>query len=191
MLLRSKLEKSVCRDFKTGNDQAFKTIHERFRLPIFRFISERISNIQTAEELTQDVFMKAYRSRDSYEERYEFSTWLWTIAKNTSFDWLRKQREEPLESLETFTWEHLACDKPSPESRTESRIERKKKRQVILKIMRSLTHLQKRALFMRVVRQLSYEEISKSLGLSLSAAKCLVYRAKAAMQETCLTSIRP
>jgi RNA polymerase sigma factor (sigma-70 family) len=176
------LNKSLYRKFKQGNIEAFEALHKRFEKPIFRYISERISNPDTAEELTQDVFMKAYRARESLEESYEFSTWLWTIAKNTTFDWLRKRKEEPLASLEEFTWEELPCAMPSPEARTRLKLDTKSNRKNLLKIMKQLTHLQKRALIMRVVRQLSYEEISKNLGLSLSAAKCLVYRAKATMQ---------
>jgi RNA polymerase sigma-70 factor (ECF subfamily) len=176
------LNKSLYRKFKQGNIQAFEVLHKRFEKPIFRFISEKISNPDTAEELTQDVFMKAYRARESFEENFEFSTWLWTIAKNTTFDWLRKQKEEPLASLEDYTWEEIPCASPSPEARTRLKLDAKSNRRNLLKVMKSLTHLQKRALIMRVVRQLSYEEISKNLGLSISAAKCLVYRAKAAMQ---------
>jgi RNA polymerase sigma factor (sigma-70 family) len=95
---------------------------------------------------------------------------------------LRKQKEEPLASLEDFTWEEIPCGSPSPEARTRFKLDTKINRRNLLKVMKSLTHLQKRAIIMRVVRQLSYEEISKNLGLSLSAAKCLVYRAKATMQ---------
>jgi len=165
--------------FKGGGFEAFSKIDRRFRKPIFRYILNRVPDSETAEELTQDVFMKAYRARESYEERFELSTWLWTIARNTVFDWLRKQREELLESPDQFSWEEIPCQLPCPETRTARKLDRR----VLLKLMGSLTDLQKRALFMRVVRQLSYEEISKNLGLSLSAAKCLVYRARRSVQE--------
>jgi RNA polymerase sigma factor (sigma-70 family) len=165
--------------FKNGGVEAFSKIDRRFRKPIFRYILGRVPDSETAEELTQDVFLKAYRARESYEERFELSTWLWTIARNTVFDWLRKQREEVLDSPDEFSWEEIPCNLPCPETRTARKLDRK----VLLKLMSTLTDLQKRALFMRVVRQLSYEEISKHLGLSLSAAKCLVYRARRSAQE--------
>jgi len=165
--------------FKKGGVEAFSKIDRRFRKPIFRYILGRVPDSETAEELTQDVFLKEYRARESYEERFELSTWLWTIARNTVFDWLRKTREEVLDSPEEFSWEEIPCQLPCPETR----MSRKLDGRALLKLMSSLTDLQKRALFMRVVRQLSYEEISKNLGLSLSAAKCLVYRARRSLQE--------
>src|SRR3954451_5807073 len=90
---------------------AFAKIYERFRKPLLHFVRSRISDPAVAEEITQEVFLKAYRFRDSYQERYALSTWLWTIARNTVSDHLRGPRPEA-SSVET---EELACGRPCAE----------------------------------------------------------------------------
>ena len=156
----------------------FETLYRRFKLPIFRYLKLKISDEAIAEELTQEVFLKAYRFRESYQDRYSVSTWLWTIAKNTVSDHLRKTRlpsdqQTDLDG-ESAAAESVACERPCPEGR----ILIKEQRRNFLRMIRSLTRPQKRVLWMRLIHQLSYEEISNQLRLSNSAVKNLVYRAK-------------
>ena len=74
--------------------EAFSKVYQRFSKPLLHYIRSRISDPEVAEELTQEVFLKAYRFRDSYQERYALSTWLWTIARNTISDHLRGAKPE-------------------------------------------------------------------------------------------------
>lgn len=155
--------------------EAFSKVYQRFSKPLQNYIRSRISDPEIAEELTQEVFLKAYRFRASYQERYALSTWLWTIARNTISDHLRGKTFED----SGIPAEELACDRPC----AESVVIRKDERRNILRMMRRLTRMQKRVLWMRVIHQLSYEEISRSLGMSLSAVKNLAYRAKLTLTE--------
>lgn len=157
-------------------NEAFPKVYRRFRKSIFRYVSSRISNSQVAEEVTQEIFIKAYRFNDRYDQHYAFSTWLWTIAKNTVFDVLRKN-QEPIEGSVELE------DLPSPYKGAESLLEAHESRRFLFKLMKPLTKLQKRVLWMRVVQQHSYSEISKKMGLSLSAAKNLAYRAKLTLTQ--------
>jgi RNA polymerase sigma-70 factor, ECF subfamily len=161
--------------FKLWNEshEAFSKVYERFRKPLLQFVKMRISDPAIAEELTQEVFLKAYRFRDSYQDRYALSTWLWTIARNTVSDHLRGPRHES-SSVET---DELACDRPCAERMAIH----KEDRRTFLKMLRQLTRPQKRVIWMRVIHQLSYEEISRKLGLSLSAVKNLAHRAKTSL----------
>lgn len=156
--------------------EAFAKVYNRFSKPLLHYVSSRISDPAIAEELTQEVFLKAYRFKDSYQERYAVSTWLWTIARNTISDHLRgsKSWDSGVPAEET------ACEKPC----AESLVIKKDERRNILKLMRSLTRMQKRVLWMRIIHQLSYEEISKKLGMSLSAVKNLAYRARIGLTDS-------
>jgi RNA polymerase sigma-70 factor (ECF subfamily) len=148
----------------------FTNAYRRFRKPIFHYVRSRIADIQVAEEVTQEIFLKVFRFSDSFDETRELSTWIWTIARNTVYDVLRRKNdsEEPGE-LENFE---------SPLENAEALLEKRDRWRMLRTVLKPLTKLQRRVLWLRVVRQLSYEEISRQLGLSLSAAKNLAYRAK-------------
>jgi RNA polymerase sigma-70 factor (ECF subfamily) len=164
--------------FKAFNEghEAFAKVYRKFSQPLRQYVRSKISDPEIAEELTQEVFLKAYRFRDSYQERYALSTWLWTIARNTVTDHLRGSRLED-SGLES---EELACERPCAESVAM----RKDERKTYLRMLRSLTRMQKRVIWMRVIHQLSYEEISKRLDMSLSAVKNLAYRAKLSLNAS-------
>lgn len=173
---RKKKAETCYKAFKSGDNDAFAEIYNHFREPIFQYVSARISSSQVAEDVTQEVFLKVYRFRENFDETHAFSTWLWTIARNTVFDSLRKTKGA-LE--ETGDVEELPCSLENAETLLQTRDLRRTMRALI----RPLTKLQRRVLWMRVVQQLSYDEISKAMGLSLSAVKNLAHRARLTMAE--------
>src|SRR4051812_43628713 len=87
--LTKKRTRNCLAQFRSGNEEAYAKLYHRFRRPILRYVKSRLSNQAIAEEVTQDIFMKVHRFRESYNEEYAFSTWLWTIARNTIADYLR------------------------------------------------------------------------------------------------------
>lgn len=158
---------------------AFEKIDQRFRKPLFVYVRKRINNDETAEEVVQDVLLKIYRFRESYDPKYNFSTWLWTVARNTVLDWQRKESvsrnmEDLPEGEGATNFEEIPSTLPNAESLLCRKGEKKK----FLQVLRQLTRLQKKVVWLRVVHQLSYQEISKKLGVSLSAVKCAAYRAR-------------
>ena len=159
--------------FQAGDERIFQEIDESYRNAILRFVSQRIPDRDTALDVTQEIFIKAFRFRARYSSEYAFSTWLWTIARNTVLDSFRrdKQDDHPDEDEENA----FICPLPNAE---ELLLQKGEKRRRLLKFLRALSGQQKRILWMRLVHQLSYEEIARKLGLSLSAVKCAVYRSK-------------
>lgn len=178
--LQRYLRAASCRAFRNGDNEAFAKIYRRFRKPIFHYVSTRVFDKQSAEDVTQEVFIKAYRFREAYDEQYAFSTWLWTIARNTVFDALRKNK-----SAEDLPAAASSIDEiPSPFQNAESLLQVKDLRRLIKSMMRPLTKLQRRVLWMSVIQQRSYAEISKQMGLSLSAVKNLAYRARLTITDS-------
>jgi RNA polymerase sigma-70 factor (ECF subfamily) len=157
---------------RTRKDEGFSAIYARFRRPLLSYIRKRITDRHVAEDLVQEVFLKAHRFEAKYEKRYAISTWLWTIAKNTVSDHLRCVGrwggEEPIEPDEL----------PSKARDAEESVIGRDQRRLLLKTLKSLSRPQRRVVWMRFVRQLSYDEIARKLGLSLSAVKSLAYRAR-------------
>jgi len=158
----------------------FDRLYRHFKNPIRKYINRSVRNEDIAEELTQEIFFKAFRHHESYQPELKFSTWLWSIAKNTLIDWKRKNHSASANSFyhhetsETFDVEQIPCKAASAEKIL---IEGQGKAE-ILAMTEKLTEMQKKVLFMRLVEQLSYSEICRNLNLTLSAAKCLFHRAK-------------
>lgn len=169
--------------FKEGDEWAFAKIHSQFRKQILRFVSQKISDPEVAEDITQEIFIKVHRFRGIFDPQCALSPWIWTIARNSVTDWLRRQMAESqglapgVHDAESV--DQVACHGPDPERL----LTEKSMRQALSWQLGRLSALQRKVLQMRLIQQLSYQEISRTLGISISAAKCLMYRAKLVLAE--------
>ncbi|OFY98133.1 MAG: hypothetical protein A2Z97_06715 [Bdellovibrionales bacterium GWB1_52_6] len=162
-----------------ASEAGFQELYLKFKKPITAYLKARVADAETAEDIAQEVFLKVYRFRGSYDPRYAPSTWLWSIAKNTLIDWFR--REELTDhvglAIESVDYEKVPCLAHDAERRL---IDCRGK-DVLVKMISDLSEVQRKALAMRVVDHWPYRQIAKHLNLSLSAVKCLVHRAKATL----------
>jgi RNA polymerase sigma-70 factor, ECF subfamily len=85
-------EQDLIQSILDGNTQAFSVLLKRYQRPIHSLIRQIVSNREDAEELTQDVFIKAFRKLDSFKGGSTLSTWLYRIAWNTAISETRKKR---------------------------------------------------------------------------------------------------
>jgi RNA polymerase sigma-70 factor, ECF subfamily len=181
-----KLDRHLVSEFVHGSSESFARIYERFEKPILSFLMQRIDDLHVAEELTQEVFLKIFRHRSSYRPEFEFSTWLWTIARNTVFDHLRQSRalrraEEPkCAATEELDIHDIPCSKETAEQRIISEAER----QQLTQMVSELPDLQRKALTLRVLKKFSYREISRTMNLSSSAVKSLISRGKNSLRRS-------
>jgi RNA polymerase sigma factor (sigma-70 family) len=172
------LAKSLLTEFKAGNENAYAKLYSRFHTPILKYVKTRIRDEEVACELTQEVFIKMFRFREAYQEEYAFSTWLWTIARNTVSDHLRGAQSQRLQlAQEEISAEELPCTLKN----AEALLLKKDQRRSFMIAIRSLTRPQKRVIWMRMIHQLSYSEISQKLGVSQTAVKNLAFRARGAL----------
>jgi RNA polymerase sigma-70 factor, ECF subfamily len=172
---------------QNGDVDSFAPIYARFRKPILKFVLKQVRTVDVAEELTQDIFLKLYQHRKSYNPAYEFSTWLWTIARNTVFDFLRQTQsnisitDQQLQKDREHLTPTPAGFEPYSVATAESIIIEELEKGKLMKLMASLSTKQKEAIFLRIVKKFSYKEISHSMDLSLSAVKSLINRAKSTL----------
>src|ERR1700682_2971682 len=86
---------------KEGDGACFGVLLEKHRLPVIHFLYRMVQNRAVAEELAQEVFLRVYRSRGTYEPTAKFTTWLFRIATHLALNWLRDcQNEKGQESLD-------------------------------------------------------------------------------------------
>src|SRR5277367_6809577 len=79
---------------KEGDDVSFRTLLEKHRNPVIHFLFRMVQDQSVAEELAQEVFLRVFRSRASYEPTAKFTTWLYRIATHLALNWLRDGKNE-------------------------------------------------------------------------------------------------
>ncbi|MFZ0817611.1 MAG: sigma-70 family RNA polymerase sigma factor [Candidatus Sulfotelmatobacter sp.] len=172
---------------KAGDQSAFDYLVQKYRRPLVSFMYRMARNTTVAEDLAQEVFLRVYRSRQTYEASAKFSTWLYRIATNLAVNHARDTRHERPEvtvSLdepddETGSTMDLADSKISAE---ESLLRRERMLAIRSKV-EALPERQRLAIIMHKYQQLDYKQISEVLKLSESATKSLLFRAYETLRE--------
>jgi len=164
---------------KSGDRAAFQTLYEKYRKPIMSFLGTLVRDSEVVDELFQETFLKLYRSRDRYERRAKFSTFLWTIAKHTAFDWIEKKKETLIETRETDDGrvtssieESLASVSPDAERALIEGLDAKHLEGCIER----LSPRDRLLCGLRMHSELSYEEISEQIGEPIGTVKTRLFR---------------
>jgi RNA polymerase sigma-70 factor (ECF subfamily) len=166
---------------KAGDDSAFDYLVQKYRRQIISFMYRMAHNTAAAEDLAQEVFLRVYRSRASYEPSAKFTTWLYRIATNLGVNYARDTRHERPENTmnldepdsETGTTPDLADRTPN----AEEEILRRERLAAIRQKVEALPERQKMAVLMHKYQQMDYRQIADVLKLSESATKSLLFRA--------------
>jgi RNA polymerase sigma-70 factor (ECF subfamily) len=172
---------------KTGDESAFAYLVQKYRRPMVGFMYRLCHNPSTAEELAQEVFLRVYRSRTSYEPSAKFTTWLYRIATNLAVNHARDTRHERPENTvrldepdqETGTTPDLADDSLS----AEEQILKRERLAAIRSKVNALPERQRVAVIMHKYQQMDYRQIADVLKLSESATKSLLFRAYETLRE--------
>ena len=159
---------------RAGDRQAFTLLVEAYQVPVYNLCRRMLGNPGEAEDAAQETFWRAFQALERYDPQRPFATWLLSIAAHYCIDYLRRQRLVAL-SLEAMPDYHDAPDPaPSPESSAEAH-ERERR---VASMLQSLDPLDRAAIVMRYWYDLSYEEMSEALSLSVSAVKSRLHRAR-------------
>ena len=177
----------VMLELKAGNMGAFDVLLAKYRKPIVHFMFRMVHNQAVAEELAQEVFLRVYRSRETYRAEARFSTWLYRIATNLGVNHARDTKHERSASTvyldavdaETGTTPDVADATPSVEADLLQRERMKAIRQFVLE----LPERQKTAVLMHKYEGMDYKQIGEVLKLSESATKSLLFRAYQTLRE--------
>lgn len=163
---------------KRGDQAAFRQLYDRFKGPIFHFLTGMVGREALAEELAHEVFLRVYRTRDSYEPKARFTTWLWTIARNAALDELRKKGE----LLARDDGDEAAVDGlTDSDEGAEAKLIGAARREQVERCLAALPARSREAVMLRAAGEHSYEEIAGLMGESLGNVKTLLHRAKGAL----------
>jgi RNA polymerase sigma-70 factor (ECF subfamily) len=170
-----------------GDEAGYNFLVGKYHRQIIHFLFRMVHNEAVAEELAQEVFLRVYRSRESYRAEAKFSTWLYRIATNLAVNHARDTKYER-------TAQTLELDSPDPESGTmpevadddpnvEQRMLREERMTAIRAQVSALPERQRMAVLMHKYQEMDYRQIGEVLKLSESATKSLLFRAYQTLRE--------
>ena len=163
---------------KEGDGASFGLLLEKHRASVIHFVYRLVQEQAIAEELAQEVFLRVYRSRASYEPTAKFKTWLFRIATHLALNWLRDEKhergQERLDDVSTHLPARQISDRrPSVEQELVYSV----KLEEIRRAIAALPEKQRAAVLMHKYEEMEYTQIARALGCSESAVKSLLFRA--------------
>lgn len=172
---------------KAGDEAAFGHLVQKYRRAMVGFMYRSSRNQAAAEDLAQEVFLRVYRSRESYEPTAKFSTWLYRIATNLASNHARDTKYERPEKqvlLDEPAGENgQTLELPDPSLSAEQNLLRRERLAGIRRCVEALPERQRQAVLMHKYQGLDYKEIGSVLSLSESATKSLLFRAYQTLRE--------
>ncbi len=162
-----------------GNKQAFSKLVEAYQRPVFNLAYRMLGNPDEAEDAAQETFLRAYARLRQYDSSHKFSTWMLSIANHHCIDRLRKRRTTYVSIDDNPVLENLEEESPQPENSLlgqEQTVE-------LQTLLNQLEPDYRTPLILRYWEDYSYEEIAAAMGLTVSAVKSRLFRARKQMAD--------
>jgi len=171
-------EKQIIEHLKNGDKFIYKYFYDQYVRMVYGVCFRMTSNKEEAEDAVQDVFIKVFNSINSFREDSKLSTWIYRIAVNICIN--KSRRKKAINFLSLDFWEEekgeneMAADSLTPREE----IEKSEIQKIVQGAINTLPAKQKTAVILSRYEELSYKEISKIMGVSLSSVESLLFRAK-------------
>jgi RNA polymerase sigma-70 factor, ECF subfamily len=163
---------------KEGHEPSFALLLEKHRSPVVHFLYRMVQNAAVAEELAQEVFLRVYRSRSSYEPTAKFTTWLFRIATHLALNSLRDGKyERNQETIENPSEDASPRQLPDTRPTVEAALVKEARLAEVRRAVAALPEKQRAAVLMHKYQEMEYAQIAKALKCSESAVKSLLFRA--------------
>jgi RNA polymerase sigma-70 factor (ECF subfamily) len=186
MAIRNDPDAELMLRVKQGDVHAFEQLVEKYKQPVVNLIARTLNDPSEAEDIAQNVFIQVYKSAPRYKVSARFSTWLYTIARNLSLNEIRRRSRRPADSIEQSAGGEDALVRQFEDVRSPAAPESLLQNELELKIQEALQQLpenQRTAILLCRQEELSYEEIARVLGCSLSATKSLIHRGRETLKQ--------
>jgi RNA polymerase sigma-70 factor, ECF subfamily len=168
---------------RDGDLDSFELLLEKHRGPMIHFLHRMVQNDAVAEELTQEVFLRVYKSRQSYQPSAKFTTWLFRIGTHLALNWIRDGRNEKSQtSLDKETPDGLTRQVPDRRRTVEQELLYEAKLREVRQAISSLPAKQRAAVMMHKYEEMEYSQIASVIGCTESAVKSLLFRAYEALR---------
>jgi RNA polymerase sigma factor (sigma-70 family) len=163
-----------------GDQQAYKVLVDRYQSYIFTLAYRLMQSREDAEEVAQDVFVKAYRSLADFKGGSKFSTWLYTIAHNTSITYLRKKKQKILAIDDEATFTQLENQESDFKA---NQVEDKSKKAMVNRAIEMLAPDDAQIITLFYKGDQSLDEIASVMGMETNTVKVRLFRARQKLKE--------
>jgi RNA polymerase sigma-70 factor (ECF subfamily) len=179
----STLDHALMRRIGDGDHHAFRQLVERHQNAVIGTVAKMLGNASDAEDISQQVFLRIWRNAKRYRPEAKFTTYLFTITRNLVFNETRRRgrKKEVSADEREENSHHLIED--SPNRQPDAELLQAELQRAVDDAIAALPEAQRMAVILRRYDQLPYEEIAEVLGLSLSAVKSLLFRARSGLKE--------
>lgn len=168
-----------------GSELAFRTLVERYQRPVFSLVLRMVRDRGIAEDVTQEVFVKAWLALARYDPRRRFASWLFKIASNAAIDQLRRKKL-PTTSIESSDPDHSSILDRIEDERSESPDTLVKRRELSSALEAAVAALRpeyRLVVLLRFREELPYRDIAEATGMPLGTVKTNLRRARREIEE--------
>lgn len=168
-------DKELIEKVKEGDTFAFNILVDRYKIRLFNLVYRMLQNREEAEDILQETFLRVYKERERYDPTYSFSTWIYTITLNLCRNELKRRKKFKFFGIDLIK---NSREYATPQAKNNGCIS-----SVLEKAIHALPVKYRTAFLLRDVDQLSYEEVSKSMGIPLGTVKSRVNRARLLLRD--------
>jgi len=167
-----------------GDPAAFRVLVERHQDAVVGTVAKMLGNPAEAQDISQQVFLRLWRHAKHYRPEAKFTTYLFTITRNLVFnESRRRRRRKEISSNEYEASSHTQIE-ANPDRQPDAELLQSELRQAVDAAIAALPEIQRMAVVLRRYEQMPYEEMAVVLGLSVSAVKSLLFRARTSLRES-------
>ena len=168
----NKPDQQLIADYLQGDEASLEFLVGRYLKPIYSFTYRYVGNAQDAEDATQEVFVKVWKHLERFDQSKSFKTWIFSIAKNTAIDFLKKKRAIPFSEFENEEGENMLTETlADPSPLPKELLEKAGMAQMLNTAMEKLSPQYRIVLFLRYNDHFNFREIAESLGESINTVK--------------------
>ncbi len=172
-------DEQLIKDFQNGNEAAFTKLVNRYKDRIYNFIYRYVHDMDLAQDLTQDTFLKLYTHKNTYREIAKFSTWLYTIAQNLARTELRKKKRRKTYSVSDLSTKDREFVISSDANVVKDSTAEKNDLSLIMNAcLKQLSEEFKTMIIFRDFQELSYDVISKIMDIPIGTVKSRINRGR-------------
>jgi len=181
-------ELDLVKQCQDGKAEAFDQLVSRYRTRVFGMIYNMVHNEQDAWDLTQDSFLKAWKSIGRFRGQSSFYTWIYRIVTNVTIDWLRKKQvkgggAEFNDELQVREVDPAARTVPKAEAAPQERMEQREIRARIDAAIQQLSPEHRAVILMKEMEDMQYHEIAETLGCSIGTVMSRLFYARKKLQN--------
>ncbi|RKZ07184.1 hypothetical protein DRQ05_03525 [bacterium] len=180
-----KEDKRIIEGCLAGKRGAFEELLEKYKSKVYSICIRMVRNPTDAEDIAQEVFVRVFSALDRYDPSFPFSSWLYRITSNMCIDFIRKTKDRPVSIDKPLSGDdgEYAFQLPSDGAGPDRNVQAREMISILEEALARLPERYRMIVILRHEEQLSYEEISESLGIPIGTVKARIHRARNMIKE--------